>query len=181
VGIPLGEYHADDPDALGGSLVCSAGEIFELSADSYTAWIGGLTPHTADQLRDWCESHDVSGGADLIGELVRSGLLTELPGSGDQPTAWLGAYRIHPQGAGIGNSTESPARYTIVDPAGQPLLAVDAGLYHVWAMSASAASLTEAMVAVKTLTSLTPDELWPAIREGLPYLLAYRAAYLDRS
>jgi hypothetical protein len=181
VGIPLGEYHADDPDALGGSLVCSAGEMFELSADSYTAWIGGLAPRTHSQLRDWCDSHDAPGGADLIGELAGAGLLTQLPASGDQPAAWLGAYRIHPQGAGIGNTAESPPRYTIVDLAGQPLLAVDAGLYHVWAMSASTASLAEAVAAVTRLTGLTLDELRPAVCEGLPYLLANRAAYLDRS
>jgi hypothetical protein len=182
VGLPLGAYHTDDPDAIGGSLVCSRGELFELSPGSYTVWIGGLSPRTRGQLREWSDSHEVLAGvADLVGELLDSGLLTRLPEPGDQSAAWLDAYRLCPQGAGIGSTAEAPAEYSIGDRLGQPLLAVDPILYYVWALSAAAASLGEAVRAAAAVLGATPSALVPAVYQGLPYLLVYRVAYLDRT
>lgn len=181
VGIPLGEYHSDDPDAIGGSLVCSRGELFELSPGSYTVWIGGLSPRTRGQLQEWSDSHDVPDGAGRIGELLDSGLLTSLPGPGEAPAGWLGAYRLCPQGVGIGNTAGAPAEYSIGDRLGQPLLAVDPVLYHVWAMSAGGGTLADAVRTVAGLLGTPAGALLPALYHGLPYLLASRAAYLDRA
>lgn len=179
VGIPLGELHVNDPDALGGSVVMSRTDLIELTADAYKVWIGGLAPRTRSELCVWGESRQVQQSEELVDELLSIGLLVQLPGPTDPTAGWPNDYRLLPQGVGIGNTADDRGRYSIGDRLGAPVLEVDARIYHVWALSANTASLAEAVDLVSSMMAVATRDLMPIVYGALPYLLAQRSAYLD--
>lgn len=180
VGLPLGEAHSDDPEALGGCAVVRGAQLLELSTGAYTVWTGGLAPRTAAQLVEWGRWKGVDGSGELVDELLADGLLVELPDAAGPARAFAGSHRLLPQGIGNGNTAGEPGVYTLGDRMGEPLLTVDAGVYHVWALSSGAPTLAGAVASVAALMGVAPEDLLRSTLEALPLLMQARLVCLDR-
>ncbi|GAA1677235.1 hypothetical protein [Fodinicola feengrottensis] len=191
VGYPMGISHpADDAGEPAYYEVLVGQDQATLTESGQRLWSLAFSDHdahreqrfTLQHLENLAQANGISD-PDVMGSLLKSGLLVEFEVGERSSIDFLKHHNLHPNGMGVGNTPDDPSMFKIA-VGGQVVLTLHHDLYVLWSGSIRFPSMWDQVrnyQKYRTGAPLSGEQLGYLFAATVPVILAAGAGYLDRT